>query len=141
MASAPCESIKGTPYAGAEGRASLRRGGRQGEAAEVPVSVRRVASRTASRRSPRTLRDATQGREGAEPARRSRPTRRGERARWRQPIKDAAGERSAPPPLRAKRAPTRAPKGGHPALGAPLGEAGCPTRREVGGGRVAVWCA
>ena len=130
--------------AGAKGRASLRRVATRKVPRDATVCVRREVSGESRDRRERLPPDTEQGRKGAWRGTWSRANRRGERARWRQPIENEAGERSAPPPLEAKSAPTQAPKGGNPAIGAPFGAAGFPTRREVGGGLVAacfIWSA
>lgn len=120
--------------AGAEGRASPQGAGHRGEAGGATVSVRREVSGEGRDRRERPPPDTEQGRTVKPRAPRRLPPLSGERARWRQPIENEAGERSAPPPLEAKSAPTQAPKGGNSAIGAPFGVAGFPTRREVGGG-------
>lgn len=89
--------------AGAEGRASPQGAGHRGEAGGATVSVRREVSGESRDRRERLPPDTEQGRKVKPRAPRRLPPLSGERARWRQPIENEAGERSAPPPLEAER--------------------------------------
>ena len=89
--------------AGAEGRASPQGAGHLGEACGATVSVRREVSGEGRDRRERPPPDTEQGRTVKPRATRRLPPLSGERARWRQPIENEAGERSAPPPLEAER--------------------------------------
>ena len=89
--------------AGAEGRVSPQGAVHRGEAGGATVSARREVSGEGRDRRERPPPDTEQGRTVKPRAPRRLPPLSGERARWRQPIENEAGERSAPPPLEAER--------------------------------------